>query len=133
MPGNGTERGEGDVEDGVTELSTSKWSSPILVVPKPDGSICFCNDFRALNSISRFNAYPMPRIDELIERLGRSCYISTLDLTKGYRQLPLAPEDRHKTFASPSACPERLPPSRGFWACCYVLTRPSPPPILITW
>lgn len=81
MPGNGTERGEGDVEDGVTELSTSKWSSPILVVPKPDGSICFCNDFRALNAISRFDAYPMLRVNELIMRFGKARNISTLDLT----------------------------------------------------
>lgn len=87
---------------GVIEPSTSKWFSPIMLVPKPDGSICFCNDFRALNAIPSLNAYPMPRLDELIEWLGKARYISTLNLTKGYWQVPLAPEDRHKTaFATP--------------------------------
>ena len=51
----------------------------------------FCNDFRKLNEISKYDAYPMPRIDELIERLGPARYISTLDLTKGYWQVPLTP------------------------------------------
>lgn len=86
---------------GVVE-STSAWFSPVVLVPKPDGSTQCCNDFRALNAISRFDAYPIPRVDEPIERLGKANYISTIDLTKGYWQVPLAPEDRHKTaFATP--------------------------------
>ena len=58
------------LEAGVIEVSNSEWCSPIVLVPKPDGTIRFCNDFRKLNEISKFDAYPMPRIDELIERLG---------------------------------------------------------------
>jgi hypothetical protein len=91
---------------GVIELSTNEWSNPIVLVLKPDGSIHFCNDFRALNVSSMFNAYPMLKVDELIERLGKASYKSTLDLTKGYWQVPLAPEDRHKTtFATPDGHP----------------------------
>uniref|UniRef100_A0A3B1KDF6 Gypsy retrotransposon integrase-like protein 1 n=1 Tax=Astyanax mexicanus TaxID=7994 RepID=A0A3B1KDF6_ASTMX len=87
----------------VIEPSASPWSSPIVLVPKPDGSWRFCNDFRRLNSISRFDSYPMPRVDDLIDRLGKARYVSTLDLTKGYWQVPLAPKDREKTaFATPS-------------------------------
>ena len=90
------------LEAGVIEESNSEWCSPIVLVPKPDGTIRFCNDFRKLNEISKFDAYPMPRIDELIERLGTVRYISTLDLTKGYWQVPLAPEAQEKTaFATP--------------------------------
>jgi hypothetical protein len=86
------------LEAGVIEESNSEWCSPIVLVPKPDGTIRFCNDFRKLNEISKFDAYPMPRI----ERLGTARYISTLDLTKGYWQVPLAPEAREKTaFATP--------------------------------
>lgn len=48
-----------------------QWSSPILVMPKPDGSIRFCNDFRALNAISRFNAYPVLRVNELIKQFRK--------------------------------------------------------------
>lgn len=87
---------------GVIEESYSPWSSPIVIVPKPDGTLRFCNDFRKLNDISTFDAYPMPRVDELIERLGPARYVSTLDLTKGYWQVPLTPRARPKTaFATP--------------------------------
>lgn len=56
---------------GVIESSTSVWSSPIVLVPKKDGSLRLCLDFRRHNSISKFDAYPMPRNDELVERIGR--------------------------------------------------------------
>ncbi len=72
---------------GVIEPSNSPWSSPIVLVPKPDGTLRFCNDFRRLNEISEFDGYPMPLVDELLDRLGRARYISTLDLTKGYWQV----------------------------------------------
>ena len=69
---------------GIIEESHSTWASPIVLVKKPDGSWRFCNDFRKLNEISLCDAYPMPRVDELIERLGPARFISTLDLTRGY-------------------------------------------------
>lgn len=50
----------------------------------------FCIDFRKINAISRFDTYPMPLVDELLEWLGSAEFISTLDLTKGYWQIPLA-------------------------------------------
>ncbi|XP_073699461.1 uncharacterized protein [Garra rufa] len=88
---------------GVIEPSRSPWSSPIVLVPKPDGTLRFCNDYRRLNEVSAFDSYPMPRVDELLERLGRARYITTLDLTKGYWQVPLSSEARPKTaFSTPS-------------------------------
>ena len=87
---------------GVVEESHSAWSSPIVLVGKPDGSIRFCNDYRKLNEISLFDTYPMPRVDELVERLGPARFISTLDLTKGYWQVPLTPQAKPKTaFSTP--------------------------------
>ena len=58
------------LELGVIEESHSAWSSPIVLVGKPDGSIRFCVDYRKVNDVSRFDAYPMPRVDELLDRLG---------------------------------------------------------------
>ena len=52
---------------GVVEESHSAWCSPIMLVPKPDGSLHFCNDFRSVNDISLFDAYSMQRVDELID------------------------------------------------------------------
>uniref|UniRef100_A0A9J7YCJ2 Gypsy retrotransposon integrase-like protein 1 n=1 Tax=Cyprinus carpio carpio TaxID=630221 RepID=A0A9J7YCJ2_CYPCA len=88
---------------GVIEPSRSPWSSPIVMVPKPDGTLRFCNDFRRLNEVSEFDGYPMPRVDELLDRLGRARFISTLDLTKGYWQVPLTEQTKPKTaFSTPS-------------------------------
>ncbi|XP_042624239.1 uncharacterized protein LOC122147153 [Cyprinus carpio] len=102
---------------GVIEPSHSPWSSPIVMVPKPDGTLRFCNDFRRLNEVSKFDCYPMPCVNELLDRLGRARFISTLDLTKGYWQVPLSEQAKPKTAFSktvlPSASTEHRPPSRG--------------------
>lgn len=63
---------------GVIEPSISEWSSPIVLGPKKDGTLWFCLDFRKLNNVSKFDPYPMPRVDELVERLGKAKYLSTL-------------------------------------------------------
>ncbi|CAM4584089.1 unnamed protein product [Lepidochelys kempii] len=60
------------LELGVIEESHSQWSSPIVLVPKPDGTTRFCNNFSRLNERSKFDAYPIPRIDELVDRLGNA-------------------------------------------------------------
>ncbi|KAI7813488.1 hypothetical protein IRJ41_018565 [Triplophysa rosa] len=87
---------------GVIEESNSDWASPIVLVPKTDGSVRFCVDYRKVNSVSKFDAYPMPRVDELLDRLGSAHFYSTLDLTKGYWQIPLTPVSKEKTaFTTP--------------------------------
>ena len=90
------------LESGIIEQSKSEWSSPIVFVPKKDGKLRMCVDYRKLNAVSRLDSYPMPRIDELIDQLGKAKFISTLDLAKGYWQLPVATKDCHKTvFVTP--------------------------------
>ena len=94
-----------EIEDmlkyGVIEPSDSSWASPMVVVKK-DGSLRLCVDYRRLNSVTKTDAYPMPRVDELVDRLGQAKFITTLDLSKGYWQVPLAKEDRLKTaFSTP--------------------------------
>ena len=65
-------------EMGIIESSHSEWSCPIVIVPKKDGTLRFCNDFRKLNNISTFDPYPMPRVDDLLDRLGCARYLTTL-------------------------------------------------------
>ena len=61
-----------------------------------------CIDYRKLKSKTADDPYQMPRTDELVETIGRAKYISTLDLSKGYYQVPVAEEDKPKTaFTSP--------------------------------
>ncbi|CAM4463373.1 unnamed protein product, partial [Lepidochelys kempii] len=74
---------------GVIRPSGSAWASPVVPVPNPDGEICFCMDYRKLNAVTRPDNYPIPRTDELLEKLRQVQFISTLDLTKGYWQVPL--------------------------------------------
>ena len=76
--------------------SNSAWTSPIIPVKKKDGGVRICVDYRSLNAVTKEDKYQMPRVDELVERLGKAKYISTVDLTKGYYQVSLAPEDREK-------------------------------------
>lgn len=82
---------------GVIEPSIIAWSSPIVLVPKKDGSLKLCLNFRKLTAVCKFDAYPMPRINELVERIGRARYIITLDLCKGYWQVPLKKKSRENT------------------------------------
>ena len=62
----------------------------------------FCINFRRVNAQSHFDAYPMPRLEDFIERLGKASYITILDLCKGYWQVPLTKEARPYTaFRTP--------------------------------
>ncbi|KAF7643595.1 hypothetical protein LDENG_00236710 [Lucifuga dentata] len=58
---------------GIIEPSRSEWCSPVVLVPKKDDSkLRFCVNFSKLNAVSAFDVYPMPRVDESIERLGNA-------------------------------------------------------------
>ena len=90
------------LDSGIIEPSASQWSAPMVLVKKKDGTLRLCVDYRRLNSVSQIDAYPMPRVDEMLDRLGKAHFISTMDLTRGYWQVPVAVQDRHKTaFNSP--------------------------------
>ena len=82
---------------GVIQPSTSAWTSPTVCVPKKDGTLRLCVDYRRLNSVTSDDVYPLPRVEDLIETVSRAAYISTLDLSKGYHQIPIRPEDIPKT------------------------------------
>lgn len=61
-----------------------------------------CVDYRRLNAVSCMDAYPMPRVDDLIDQIGGAKFITTLDLSKGYWQVPVREQDRPKTaFTTP--------------------------------
>ena len=90
------------LQAGIIKPSMSPWASPLLPVKKKDGSIRLCIDYRRLNAISKKDAYSMPRIDNLIDERGGARFITTLDLAKGYWQVPVREQDRPKTaFSAP--------------------------------
>ena len=85
------------LEAGVIELATSEWASPIVLVPKKDGSLRFFVDYRRLNAKTFADAYPLPRIDDWVNSLGDAQISTTFDCNAVYWQVPVAPEDRDKT------------------------------------
>ena len=90
------------LHSGIIEPSSSEWASPIVLVDKKDSTLRLCVDYRRLNAESRMDVYPMPRIDDLINRLGKAKFITTFDLTRGYWQVPMAKSSWHLTaFTTP--------------------------------
>ena len=81
----------------IIQPSNSPWSSAILLVPKPDGTWRFCVDYRRLNDVTVKDVYPLPRIDETIDALVDSNYMSVFDLTSGYWQIPVDKTSLQKT------------------------------------
>ena len=89
------------LELGVIEPSESPYSSPVVLIKKPDGTWRVCIDFRALNSISYFDAEPMPTTDDSLNNFVNDVYFSELDLCKGYWQIPLSEECKvYTSFAT---------------------------------
>ena len=90
------------LEKGWVEPSTAPFGAPVLFAQKKGGSLRWCTDYRALNSITVKNRYPLPRIDDLLDQLNGAACFSGLDLASGYWQIPMKTEDRYKTaFRTP--------------------------------
>ena len=84
-------------EDGIIQPSNSPWVSPIVLVKKKDGGLRICVDYRALNSLTKADRFPLPRIADLLDRLGRFRFFTTLDLAAGFWQVKVDKESREKT------------------------------------
>ena len=82
---------------GVIRRSSSNWASPLHLVKKSDGTWRPCGDFRQLNMQSKPDRYTCPNIGDLTAKLAGCHVFSKLDLRKGYHQVPVRPEDVHKT------------------------------------
>ena len=90
-------RPPGAMQDVLEQEMESPWASPVVFVKKKDGSVRFCVDYRWLNSVTQFDAYPLPCIDETFEALSGARFFTTLDLLSGYWQVGLTPEARLKS------------------------------------
>ncbi|KAL2081327.1 hypothetical protein ACEWY4_023180 [Coilia grayii] len=91
------------LEIGVVEPGQSDWSSPVVLVPKADGSVRFCIDYRQVNKVTKTDAFPIPRLEDCIDRIGQAQFVTKLDLLKGYWQVPLTPRAQEvSAFVTPT-------------------------------
>ena len=85
------------LERNIIEESHSPWSSPIVLVRKKDNTFRFCVDYRKLNAVTKRDSHPIPRQDDTLDALSSSSLFSVMDLSSGYWQVPLHPDDKEKT------------------------------------
>ncbi|KAL0811097.1 hypothetical protein ABMA28_010365 [Loxostege sticticalis] len=97
------------LDKGIIRESESEFSSPILLVKKKDGSDRMCVDFRALNANTVKDRYPLPLIDDHIDRLGKAKFFTSLDMATGFHQIPMDSDSVHCTgFVTPEGHYEYL-------------------------
>ncbi|GBG72323.1 hypothetical protein CBR_g11902 [Chara braunii] len=85
------------LEKGWIRPSSSTFGAPVLFVPKKEGELRMCIDYRGLNAITVKNVEPLPRIDDLLDRVQGAKYFSKIDLKFGYHQIEVHPDDQYKT------------------------------------
>jgi transposase InsO family protein len=86
----------------IVEDSSSPFASPVLLVKKKTGDVRLCIDYRAVNKVTVKDHYPIPLIDDQIDRMNDKIYFTSLDLRSGYYQVELDADSRNKTaFITP--------------------------------
>ena len=85
------------IEKDMIRPSASPWAAPVIFAKKKDGTLRMCVDYRALNRLTKRDTYPIPRVDDNVDRLGGCSMFSTLDLEAGFHQIRMEDESIEKT------------------------------------
>jgi transposase InsO family protein len=86
-----------NLHKGFIEPSSAPYNSPILMVRKPGGGLRFCVDYRKLNALTKKDRYPLPLIDEIMERLSRAKIFTKLDIRQGFHRIRMDPDSEDLT------------------------------------
>ena len=90
------------LEKGWIHPSVSPYEAPLLFVCKKTGELRMCIDYRALNCQTKLDIFPIPRIADLLDRLGRAHFFSSVDLATAYHQIRIKQGHEHRTaFVTP--------------------------------
>ena len=81
----------------LVEPSKSQYSSPVVIVPKPDKDFRMCIDYRKLNFITKSDRFSTPKISDVLDTMSGSTVFTSLDFSQSFYQVKLAEKDRHKS------------------------------------
>ena len=85
------------LDTGVIRPSNSSWCNAVVLMRKKDGLLCFCIDFRKLNSLTVKDSHPLPCICEKLDSLAGAAHYSTFDMNSGFWQVPMDEESKQYT------------------------------------
>lgn len=86
----------------ILDFTESSYSAPVMPIRKKDGSIRLCIDYRALNKVTKADRFPLPNMSDLVFGMHGMSWFTTLDLVKGYHQIPLHKDSMQYTAFSTS-------------------------------
>ena len=86
------------LDNDFIEPNQSEWSSPCILVQKPDGTYLIGTDYRKVNNVSKTDNFPIPRMDDCIDKIGNSKYITKFDRLKEFLLIPLTERAKEISF-----------------------------------
>ncbi|XP_068233504.1 uncharacterized protein [Palaemon carinicauda] len=90
------------LDNNLAEPSMSPWASPCILVPKANGQLRICTDYRKLNKVTIKDSFPLPRINDISDNIGKAKILTQIDLMKGYYQVPLTEKTKEiSAFTTP--------------------------------
>ena len=85
------------LSEGIIEKSNSPFQHPVVMIKKADSTYRMAIDYRAINSLTMIDSFPLPRINELLFTVGRAKFISSFDCSSGFYQIAMDPESKEYT------------------------------------